>query len=306
MTITGQDVQIQSEKLSPIPVPEGYTNPVINAVSMDQLSPTRYCLVFDPAHGSDCPGKCSPDKRIYEWSYTREIIDYLATACRAVGFNCIKLVGNEEDIVLRERINTLNKGIGLGRSSIALVISIHLNLSAPEGEWGDASGWTVWIPETTPSPFTSGRGEWQRNLARMFANGMLREAQYYKIAKYDKVLEHDFDMLHWSEFPTIMTGNMFMDNKQDVEFLLSAEGKRKIVQIHLNGILSALGSPVKLDYEKYLSGWDEGKYGPDENLDRAMLDTVYERNITMPFTLDCLGLDKITGETEDEQQNNNG
>jgi N-acetylmuramoyl-L-alanine amidase len=37
--------------------------------------------------------------------------------------------------------------------------------------------------------------------------------------------------------PAVLTENLFQDNKDDVAFLLSDEGKKKIVDIHVQGIL---------------------------------------------------------------------
>ena len=36
--------------------------------------------------------------------------------------------------------------------------------------------------------------------------------------------------------PAVLTENMFQDNKSDVEFLKSEEGKEKIVSLHFNAI----------------------------------------------------------------------
>ena len=41
--------------------------------------------------------------------------------------------------------------------------------------------------------------------------------------------------------PAVLTENFFLDNKEDVEYLLSAEGKRDFVRIHVEGIAKYLG-----------------------------------------------------------------
>jgi N-acetylmuramoyl-L-alanine amidase len=40
--------------------------------------------------------------------------------------------------------------------------------------------------------------------------------------------------------PAVLTENLFMDNKEDVKLLLSEEGKNKIVNLHVKGILTYL------------------------------------------------------------------
>jgi N-acetylmuramoyl-L-alanine amidase len=41
--------------------------------------------------------------------------------------------------------------------------------------------------------------------------------------------------------PAVLTENFFQDNKEDVEYLLSPEGKQTVVQIHIDGIVKYLG-----------------------------------------------------------------
>ena len=36
--------------------------------------------------------------------------------------------------------------------------------------------------------------------------------------------------------PSVLTENLFMDNKEDVKFLLSEEGKKQIIDLHVQGI----------------------------------------------------------------------
>lgn len=40
--------------------------------------------------------------------------------------------------------------------------------------------------------------------------------------------------------PAILTENFFQDNKEDVEYLLSDEGKLMVTQIHVDGIIDYL------------------------------------------------------------------
>ena len=41
---------------------------------------------------------------------------------------------------------------------------------------------------------------------------------------------------------TVLTENLFQDNKDDVDFLLSDKGKEAIVKLHVDGIVSYLKS----------------------------------------------------------------
>ena len=49
--------------------------------------------------------------------------------------------------------------------------------------------------------------------------------------------EAGFYILKHTIAPCVLTENLFMDNREDYEFLLSAEGKKAIVDLHVQGIL---------------------------------------------------------------------
>ena len=58
------------------------------------------------------------------------------------------------------------------------------------------------------------------------------------------------DQLYWQQnlaicrdtnCPAVLTENFFQDNKEDVEYLLSPEGKQTVAQIHIDGIVKYLG-----------------------------------------------------------------
>jgi len=49
--------------------------------------------------------------------------------------------------------------------------------------------------------------------------------------------EEGFYILKHTVCPAVLTENLFQDNKDDVDFLLSCEGKKTITDIHVNGIV---------------------------------------------------------------------
>ena len=42
-------------------------------------------ILIDNGHGENTPGKCSPDGRLKEWAYTREIADRVVAGLRHRG-----------------------------------------------------------------------------------------------------------------------------------------------------------------------------------------------------------------------------
>ena len=54
----------------------------------------------------------------------------------------------------------------------------------------------------------------------------------------DPDIESDFYILRHTSCPAVLTENLFMDNLDDYNFLLSEEGRQAIVDLHVDGILS--------------------------------------------------------------------
>ena len=58
----------------------------------------------------------------------------------------------------------------------------------------------------------------------------------------DEDLEADFYLLRHSLPPAVLVGNFFMDAKPDCDFLLSADGQQRIVNLHVDGICRYLAT----------------------------------------------------------------
>ncbi len=52
----------------------------------------------------------------------------------------------------------------------------------------------------------------------------------------DPDIEKNFYILRHTSCPAVLTENLFMDNRDDVAFLESAEGSQAIVDLHVEGI----------------------------------------------------------------------
>lgn len=53
----------------------------------------------------------------------------------------------------------------------------------------------------------------------------------------DEDWEENFYILQKTKCAAVLTENLFQDNQSDVDFLLSAEGRKMIVDIHVRGII---------------------------------------------------------------------
>ena len=188
-------------------------------------------VILDAGHGSNTPGKCSPDKSLYEWQFNREIVAMLCE--RLYGLENIQtviLVPEENDVPLKERVRRVNTIVHDAKieNKEVLLISIHIN-AAGHGTWNNASGWSVWVSNNASEK------------SKQFAQIAYREAvsmclQGNRVAPKENYWTSNFYILKNTPCPAVLTENMFQDNKEDVEFLKSEEGKEKIVELHVNSI----------------------------------------------------------------------
>ena len=95
-------------------------------------------IILDNGHGSNTPGKCSPDKQVREWRVVRDIVDMLYRDLTHLGYNVVRLVREEVDVALRERCrraNAIAKEVGVRN---AILISVHINAAGGDGQWHSA------------------------------------------------------------------------------------------------------------------------------------------------------------------------
>ena len=78
-------------------------------------------ILIDNGHGSNTPGKCSPDGRLKEYAYAREIAVRLEAELRKQGVDAERIVKEEIDVPLSERCRRANEY----KSGDTILVSIH-------------------------------------------------------------------------------------------------------------------------------------------------------------------------------------
>lgn len=184
-------------------------------------------ILIDNGHGINTPGKCSPDKSLYEWKYTREIAAEVVKELNESGYRAIQLVTESNDISLEQRCKRVNDYCKTNKD--VLLVSIHVNAAGSDKKWHSASGWSGWV--YTKSSVKS----------RMLAQLLYAQAEKYRLqgnrsVPKNKYWTANFYILRNTNCPAVLTENLFQDNKEDVQYLLSEEGRRNIVQLHVDAI----------------------------------------------------------------------
>ncbi|MCS2359401.1 N-acetylmuramoyl-L-alanine amidase [Bacteroides fragilis] len=191
-------------------------------------------VLIDNGHGVETPGKRSPDGRLREYAYTREIADRVISRLQAEDIDAIRIVPEKEDISLQERVARANKYYAeSGKQTI--LVSIHCNAAGDGSKWMRARGWSVFIDPTASAD------------SKRLATAMADVAEEKGVT----VRKETGDRNYWianlyickhTNCPAVLVENFFQDNEKDVDFLLSEEGKQCVTDIIVEGI------------KKYLTG----------------------------------------------------
>lgn len=191
-------------------------------------------VMLDNGHGANTKGKCSPDKRLLEYRWAREMVDLIIEQLSKLGIKAIKLVPEDIDVSLRERVKRANQ-IYKDSNKRAILISVHCNAAGADGKWHNASGWSVFIAQNASSN------------SKRLAQSLYKEAKKQGLQGNRSVPKEEYwvqslAICRDTNCPAILTENMFQDNKGDVAILLSDEGKKKIADVHVQGILNYINN----------------------------------------------------------------
>lgn len=190
-------------------------------------------ILIDNGHGENTSGKRSPDGRLREWSYTREIADLVVAGLRKKGIDAERIVKEDSDVPLSERCRRANN-IYRDTGKKAILVSIHCNAAGLGASWMNAQGWSAFVSNNASLN--------SKRLAKFLAQ--VAECIPVPVRKPmpgQLYWEQNLAICRDTNCPAVLTENFFQDNKEDVEYLLSREGKDTVARIHIEGILKYLG-----------------------------------------------------------------
>lgn len=189
-------------------------------------------VLIDNGHGENTPGKRSPDGRLREWSYTREIADMVIFGLRKKGVDAERIVKEDTDVPLSERCRRAND-IYKETGKKAILISIHCNAAGSGANWMNARGWSVFVSNNASAS--------SKKLATSLCEvAESMNLQVRRPAPKQPYWEQNLAICRDTNCPAVLVENFFQDNKEDVEYLLSPTGKQAVMQIHVNGITKYL------------------------------------------------------------------
>lgn len=194
-------------------------------------------VLIDNGHGDNTPGKRSPDGIIREYKYTREIAAEVQRQLQERGYQAQLLVPEVNDISLGTRCNRANSVCKNFGTNNVILVSIHLN-AAGNGKWMKATGWSAYTTKGVTKSDKLADSLYAAAKEVLPADKRIRTDYSDK----DPDWEENFYILKHTLCPAVLTENFFQDNKEDVSYLLSLEGRNAIVRIHVEGIINYINS----------------------------------------------------------------
>lgn len=187
-------------------------------------------ILIDNGHGSNTAGKHSPDKRLMEWKYTREIATALLARLKDAGFDAERIVTEDTDIRLQERVRRVNAVCNKYGAGNVVLVSIHNNAAGGGGgKWKTATGWSGWV-------YTKASTRSRMLAQLLYAEAEKRGLKGNRCVPKEKYWTANFYILKHTACPAVLTENLFQDNKQEVDFLLSPEGREQIISLHFDAL----------------------------------------------------------------------
>ena len=194
-----------------------------------------FILILDNGHGSNTPGKCSPDRTLREYAWTRLMTDLIARKARALGIRTEIIVPETTDVSLSTRsarANAIARKHGLKK---CLFISVHINAAGADGKWHNASGFSAWVARNTSQHSKNFASIIDAEMrARGLAGNRSRTPQGYWTA--------NFAVIRRTDCPAVLTENLFQDNKEEVKYLLSPQGQDTIADAHVAAVEKYIAS----------------------------------------------------------------
>lgn len=206
-------------------------------------------VLLDNGHGNNTLGKRSPKlangTQFFEWEFCRDVVDILYERLKDhPQFVPIKITPEKTDISLSTRVRRINQYCNKYGAKNCIMISVHVN-AAGNGGWMTGRGWSAW---TTKGVTISDKlaeclyigADFVIKNNKKYVDSFKNQTKQHPIREDksdgDRDYESNFTVIKGANCAAVLTENFFMDNKEDVEYLMSTTGLNDVVGIHFKGI----------------------------------------------------------------------
>lgn len=227
------------------------------------MKPSDLIVILGTAHLITTPGKRSPDGEFREAVYSRDIVGRVKAQLEARGFRvfvdyeplepngAMRAASSKEEAnkELAYRVNQVNQMCKQFGSRKCIYVSIHVNAAGSGGKWLTAGGWCCYtsVGQTRGDKLADCMYDAAKRLLTRYEAQLLAgkgTGEYDRFQRAirtdtsdgDPDMEANFYVLRNTACAACLSENLFQDNRSDVAFLTSEEGKDTIVAIHVEAI----------------------------------------------------------------------
>lgn len=195
-------------------------------------------ILIDNGHGFDTQGKQSPDGRLKEYAFARDIAKRVVKCLQCKGYDAQRIVEEENDISLSmrcKRVNDICRKVG---AKNVLLVSVHSNAAGADRKWHNAKGFSAHVG-------TNASNNSKKLATCLWDKAIELGLKGNRAVPKEKFIVQNLAMCRDTLCPAVLTENLFYDNQEDLEYLLSEEGKAAITKVHVDGIISYINGLTK-------------------------------------------------------------
>lgn len=222
----------------------------VSIIGMKHGEKGKKVVIIGTPHGENVPGKCSPDGNYYEYRFGRELAMALKLVLEQDGYTVVvdwtadvvpEMVQGKATKELEMRCEIVNAVCKAFGAENCVYVSVHSNASGSDGRWHDARGWSVYtsVGQTRSDRLAS--HIWDAAKELLSGKTLVRS----DMGDGDPDYESDLYVLRKTACAAVLTENLFHDNREDVDMLLSVEGFERLVEVHRRGIEAYFESEVR-------------------------------------------------------------
>lgn len=186
-------------------------------------------VILDAGHGEDTCGKASPDGKLKEYAYARNVKNVLKTWLIGLGYEVYDVCPEMSDISINTRVKRANEMAKKNPGAKCILISIHSNASAMTG-WHDGNGWEV---------FTALQCSLNAKvLATKLAESAMKHGLKVRKGPQGQLYKQkNLGICRDTSMPAVLVENFFHDNKREVEMAMTQEGFNRFVETLAQGVV---------------------------------------------------------------------
>lgn len=185
-------------------------------------------ILIDNGHGVNTAGKRSPDGRLIEGVYARDIARRLAQELEEQGIHYALVTPEKDDVSIRTRVYRAND-LHRWSSEGSLLISLHSDAASNTG-WSEAKGMSVLVAPNA----SNNTKKFAHILYNVFAEKGIPVRKYNGNAK--PYWTRSLPIIRDTIMPAVLIEMFFHTNREQVDWALSDAGRTALT----NALLAAV------------------------------------------------------------------